>query len=126
MGSAGVGSPGLLGAGCDESTAESGYRVWLQLLAGTVAEGDLWPGRKMTGGGEGEVRQVCVCVCVCVWSGWCVCVCVWSGRCVCVCVCGECALPGDMWPERKMTGSWGGGQAIVCVCGGECSPLPGP
>ena len=104
MGSAGVGSPGLLGAGCDESTAESGYRVWLQLLAGTVAEGDLWPGRKMTGGGEGEVRQVCVCVCMC----------------------GECALPGDMWPERKMTGSWGGGQAIVCVCGGECSPLPGP
>ena len=104
MGSAGVGSPGLLGAGCDESTAESGYRVWLQLLAGTVAEGDLWPGRKMTGGGEGEVRQVCVCVCMC----------------------GECALPGDMWPERKMTGSWGGGQAIVCVWGGECSPLPGP
>ena len=33
--------------------------VWLQLLAGTVAEGDLWPGRKMTGGGEGEV-SVCV------------------------------------------------------------------
>ena len=91
MGSAGVGSPGLLGAGCDESTAESGYRVWLQLLAGTVAEGDLWPGRKMTGGGEGEVRQVCVCVCVCVCgqAGVCVCVCVCgqAGVCVGVCVC---------------------------------------
>ena len=40
--------------------------MWLQLLAGTVAEGDLRPKRKMTGSG-GEVRQaVCVCVCVCV------------------------------------------------------------
>ena len=39
------------------------------------------------------------------------CVCV----CVCVCVCGECSFPGDMWPERKMTGSCGGSQAVLCV-----------
>lgn len=61
MGSAGVGSPGLLGADCGETLQNQVTVCVAAALSRRVAEGDLWPERKMTGSGGGRSgSRVCV------------------------------------------------------------------